>query len=398
MPTLTPRCPKLPSLPRQTYFRSSSVPVSVRFRSTSLNSLSPPPPSGYAHLPTRRLISLTGSDAAQFLQGLTTANISPTTTTGIYSGFLNAQGRVLHDVFICPLSQPHQHSPNELGFLIEVDASEQDRLARWLQRYKLRAKVAIRPLDPTELAVWSTWDERHSHEHEHTPSNTPPPQVIEFADSRAPGMGRRIFSPGGTIPPSVAGSEASLDQYTLRRMMKGVPEGQREISRETALPQESCMDYMGAIDFRKGCYVGQELTIRTQHTGVVRKRILPVQLYAPGTAPPDSLEYRREFSDKLLPPSSGGSNIVRVDGKGRSAGKWIGGVGNVGLALCRLEVMTETVLTAEGGLWKEGDEFMVRWKEEQEEGTGGQEREVRLKAFIPSWHRERAAGLNVRRG
>ena len=158
------------------------------------------------------------------------------------------------------------------------------------------------------------------------------------------------------------------------------------------------MDYMGAIDFRKGCYVGQELTIRTQHTGVVRKRILPVQLYAPGTAPPDSLEYRREFSDKLLPPSSGGSNIVRVDGKGRSAGKWIGGVGNVGLALCRLEVMTETVLTAEGGLWKEGDEFMVRWKEEQEEGTGGQEREVRLKAFIPSWHRERAAGLNVRRG
>jgi folate-binding protein YgfZ len=33
------------------------------------------------------------------------------------------------------------------------------------------------------------------------------------------------------------------------------------------------------VDFRKGCYVGQELTIRTYHTGVVRKRIVPVQIY-----------------------------------------------------------------------------------------------------------------------
>lgn len=36
------------------------------------------------------------------------------------------------------------------------------------------------------------------------------------------------------------------------------------------------------VDFRKGCYVGQELTIRTYHTGVVRKRIVPIQIYKDG--------------------------------------------------------------------------------------------------------------------
>ena len=49
------------------------------------------------------------------------------------------------------------------------------------------------------------------------------------------------------------------------------PEGQIEIPKETALPLESNIDIMGGIDFRKGCYVGQELTIRTHHTGVVRE-------------------------------------------------------------------------------------------------------------------------------
>ena len=38
-----------------------------------------------------------------------------------------------------------------------------------------------------------------------------------------------------------------------------------------------------SVEFRKGCYVGQELTVRTYHTGVIRKRILPVVIHRPGT-------------------------------------------------------------------------------------------------------------------
>ena len=158
------------------------------------------------------------------------------------------------------------------------------------------------------------------------------------------------------------------------------------------MPQESNIDYMGGIDFRKGCYVGQELTIRTHHTGVVRKRILPVQIYSAegNSKPPDQLMY--DDGTKIsLPPK--GANISRVEKKGRSAGKWLGGVGNIGLALCRLELMTDTVLTGEGSQWSPEHEFRVAW--EPEEGVEGGE--VRVKAFVPDWHRSRAEGQKLHR-
>ena len=124
----------------------------------------------------------------------------------------------------------------------------------------------------------------------------------------------------GTILSQVGDfKELSSEEYTIRRILNGIPEGIEDMWPEQSLPLESNFDYMNGgkakipgeifclrnikknvyirfyinalnsnllfffltkiVDFRKGCYVGQELTIRTYHTGVVRKRILPVQLY-----------------------------------------------------------------------------------------------------------------------
>jgi len=162
-----------------------------------------------------------------------------------------------------------------------------------------------------------------------------------------------------------------------------VPEGQSEIAHGTALPLECNMDYMGGIDFRKGCYVGQELTIRTRHTGVVRKRVLPVRLYTVGEEVGEAgLVYDERWKGGL--PGSG-ANIVRVgaEGKaaGRSAGRWAAGVGNVGLALCRLEVMVGEGVAGE---------FKVVGEDGDEEGG-----EVRVKAFVPSWHLNRGGVVDV---
>ena len=304
----------------------------------------------------------------------------------------------MHDVFIYPaahsknyqrtvLGEKHKGDP---GLIIEVDANEVDPLARHLKRFKLRAKVDIRVLEEHEWRVWQAWGPLGESESEELPVHD-----MACLDGRAPDLGYRVVTcedKGSSVVTREASVSPSFKEYEVRRMLTGVAEGQGEMLRESALPQESNIDYMGGIDFRKGCYVGQELTIRTHHTGVVRKRILPVQIYDPGAGekPSDALTYDQN-SKMVLPPR--GANISRVDKKGRSAGKWLGGVANIGLALCRLEVMTDTVLTGEGSQWDPEQEFKVAW--EPEEGKEGGE--VKIKAFVPYWHETRAEQQKLHR-
>ncbi|KAG4434588.1 ccr4 associated factor, partial [Cadophora sp. M221] len=119
----------------QRLYSSSSSP-------TNLAQAPPPPPAaGFTHLPSRRLIALTGPDSTHYLQGVITANLtSSSPPAGFYAAFLNAQGRLLNDVFIYPYTESGKGD----GWLIEVDAKEVTVLAKHIRRYKLRAKFEVR--------------------------------------------------------------------------------------------------------------------------------------------------------------------------------------------------------------------------------------------------------------
>jgi folate-binding protein YgfZ len=280
---------------------------------------------------------------------------------------------VLHDVFIYPEKEKD-------GWLIEVDAKEAERLAKHIKRYKLRAKFDVRLLDAAEKVVWSLWKEAPSDQWTAHSLDGKEEAVegIGCEDKRAPGMGRRIILPAGRKPEDDV-EEVDEGIYRIRRYLKGVPEGQAELIRESSLPQESNIDFMGGIDYRKGCYIGQELTIRTHHTGVVRKRILPVMLYGNDEAIPDTLEFKPGVDLSADIPA--GASIGRVEKRGRSAGKWVAGVGNIGLGLCRLEIMTDTTIQGESGGYQEGDEFKLEWQLE-----GCEPAMVKIRAFVPPWH------------
>ncbi|KAK0709038.1 hypothetical protein B0T26DRAFT_599516, partial [Lasiosphaeria miniovina] len=374
-----------------------------------------PVPSGLAALSSRRLISVSGPDAARYLQGVITANIlaSPSPSpgqqphqnaaAGFYGAFLTATGRVLHDVFIYrDTSRPD----GDDGFLVEVDAAEAERLEKHIRRYKLRAKFDVRLLDPAERRVWHAWGGGSgillSGGNDHA-------GTIALQDSRAPGLGYRLVTAGGSeSPPEVVESTAAaaatdglavVDEhaYTVWRYLHGVAEGQGEMLREHALPHESNLDVMGGVDFRKGCYVGQELTIRTEHRGVVRKRILPCVLYDSSDNIPQQLSYRPTITaggpgeeDNTASAVLAETSIGRVGKRGRSAGKWLRGAGNVGLALCRLETMTDVAplllpgeMAAAPGAFTPEDEFVVSTTGEEEEDG----RTLRIKAFVPDWLR-----------
>ncbi|XDG01182.1 hypothetical protein ABKA04_000797 [Annulohypoxylon sp. FPYF3050] len=375
----------------------------------------PPPKSAYAHLSSRRLISVAGPDAPKFLHGIITqavvaepstsggrrfnspsSSISTANSTagspGFYAAFLNATGRVLHDVFVYrdTLGLSGGAGADGEAFVVEVDAEQVDVLAKHIKRYKLRSKLACRVLDEGECAAWQVWDSASS-----LPAAPRVKGGITLADTRAPGMGYRVLRRGdgtGNLELDVEKSDDTA--YRIHRYLLGVAEGQAEIPREQALPLEANMDVAGGIDFRKGCYVGQELTIRTRHRGVVRKRILPCLLY-PSSPPPQQLEYSPRIggheqgegvSAEDVPPNL---SIGRDGAKGRSAGTWLRGVGNVGLALCRLQIMTDVELpgeTAAAPFDPSKDEFLVKWGAD-EEGNG--EQSIKIKAFVPDWLREK---------
>ncbi|KAL2159555.1 hypothetical protein VTH06DRAFT_2124 [Thermothelomyces fergusii] len=354
-----------------------------------------PSPAGLAELRSRKLISVSGPDAAKYLQGVITANLTPghagpnpasehiRTDAGFYAAFLTAQGRILHDVFVYRDPRDPSRPPGH-SWLIEVDAAEADRLQTHIKRYKLRARFDIRVLDDGEARVWHAWDDNSvagpspvETATTLSPHASSPTTIITVPDTRAPNLGHRILTLSPSPPPSpeaAGGGRLPLlpeAAYTLRRYLHGVPEGQAELLHGQALPHESNLDLTGAVDFRKGCYVGQELTIRTEHRGVVRKRVLPCLLYPDddhhhdGPSPttttttttassssPSSFYplYRAEIAPGLgadMVPAE--ASIGRVGRRGRSAGKWLRGVGNVGLALCRLETMTDVALPGEPG-------------------------------------------------
>ncbi|KAI1808691.1 Aminomethyltransferase folate-binding domain-containing protein [Daldinia bambusicola] len=419
--------------------RASAAPSTPTPPAAAAAAAPPPPPlSGYALLTSRRLISLAGPDAPRFLHGLITQPVldepgsgaarhrhnAPTASRaslaagapGFYSGFLNATGRVLHDVFVYRDTLGISASADAgHAFVVEVDAAQVHTLAQHIKRYKLRSKLEFRVLDEGEVGAWQVWDGSSSSPS--LPEQSPLSRLkdcIVLPDTRAPGMGYRVLRRGGGATADDNGLDLDLARsddtaYRVRRYLLGVAEGQAEILREQALPLESNMDVMGGIDFRKGCYVGQELTIRTRHRGVVRKRILPCLLY-PSSSPISSLPEKLEYApyigagEENKGSGEGGekkqhrsaadvpSNLsISPDrAKGRSVGTWLRGVGNLGLAVCRLPSMTDVELpgetAAKAPFDPARDEFAVKW-DTDEEGYGGQA--VKIKAFVPDWMRER---------
>ncbi|ORY75122.1 hypothetical protein BCR37DRAFT_334877, partial [Protomyces lactucae-debilis] len=264
----------------------------------------------------RALLRLSGRDTFKYLQTQTTNNLKSPQSQ--YTCFLNAQGRVLHDAFIYKIAED--------ACYLEVDAEQVAAVKEHLLRYKLRCKFVLEEVDPLALSVFST-----------DAASTMPAELIETSqdDLRGPDMGLRVLAKPDLIKSHT--NDTPLTDYIKRRFLRAIPEGAHEFGLDASgLPLERNLDLMGGVDFHKGCYLGQELTVRTYHTGVIRKRILPVRLAESAAALPDALESQMDAGDGSIAYTQGKQDI-KLEGTNRPVGKLIGRMGNLGLALYRLE-------------------------------------------------------------
>ncbi|ORZ01889.1 hypothetical protein BCR42DRAFT_429821 [Absidia repens] len=334
----------------------------------------------FAKVPHRHLLEMDGPDSAKFLQGLIT-NHMPLISAGgdgFYTAFLTPQGRTLYDAFVYPVNAgenfPHQK------YILDFSAIEGRSLLKHLKLYLLRSKIKIRDVT-NDYSLYHLWG-----------SSPPPPPIksatpdvptpagtlikktsrwsdIGCVDPRVPGFGYRAVIPNDqdvhSMLPSNEYSELPSEEYTIRRLLQGIPEGPDDIWPEQSLPLESNIDYMNGVDFRKGCYVGQELTIRTYHTGVVRKRIVPVQFYKEGESVPDTQFVDRKIQ---LPDTYQCQSDIRLanGSSKRGVGKTCSGVHNIGLSLMRLEHVEKAVAGEPVGFKIDNSDLLLR-------------------PFLPSW-------------
>jgi len=142
-------------------------------------------------------------------------------------------------------------------------------------------------------------------------------KAVSYVDPRLPALGVRVLAPAGEAA-AILGSHGFLPampaDYDALRLSLGVPDGSRDLPVEKALLLESGFDELNGVDWKKGCYMGQELTARTKYRGLVRKRLLPVTIDGP---PP--------------PP---GTPVMLGD---KEAGEMRSAAGDRGLALLRLD-------------------------------------------------------------
>jgi folate-binding protein YgfZ len=209
-----------------------------------------------ALLADRAAIRVTGSDARAFLQGLITNDIEKAKgEAAIHAGLLTPQGKILFDFFVVPVAD---------GFLLDVAKVKAGELMQRLGFYKLRAQVEIaeEPL-LTAAAAWGA-------------SPQLPKGAVSYADPRLPALGLRILLPSNASLVDL-GSAVAEAVYHARRIALGVPEGGRDYAYGDTFPHEVLFDQLNGVDFKKGCFVGQEVVSRMEHRGTARKRIVGIE-------------------------------------------------------------------------------------------------------------------------
>ncbi|VEN49925.1 unnamed protein product [Callosobruchus maculatus] len=272
----------------------------------------------------RTVIRVSGEDVTDYLQGLITNDInhlSKSPTGALYAMLLNTKGRVLYDTIV--------YKTSDKVYLIECEKQVVEPVARHLKMYKVRRKINIDNLQD-EYNVYALINHGTSLE-----SNIGVNDMHVFKDPRIQELGYRIVAENSvTVKDSISKLSTStiLEQkgsYKYLRYSLGVGEGIQDHPPGNSFPLECNCDYLHGISFHKGCYIGQELTARTHHTGVVRKRLMPLYF--------SKLPTDKPKDDAIIHEST-------------NLGKLRGIEGDVGLGLLRIDqtLKHEHITVADG--------------------------------------------------
>ena len=264
-------------------------------------------------LEDRGFIQVTGAEAKDFLQNIVTNDVEKVTdSSSVFSSILTPQGKYLFEFFILKLKD---------SYLLECEKESTEEIIKILNYYKLRSKVDFINLNK-EYSVSVISLEKFK---EIDSSNSSKGKTINYEDGliyidpRNDKLGAKIISKIGTVQIKIKKLNlnfADKNKYYKNCFELGIPQINLKNLKDKIFGIENNLDELNGIDFKKGCYVGQENTSRIKLRNKLRRRILPVQKISGEISENDIIKYKDLEIGKIMiskPYSFGLIKIVDPD-------------------------------------------------------------------------------------
>lgn len=217
-------------------------------------------------------IRVEGDDRIQFLQGQLTQDINLISQDkALYAGFCNPKGRVLA-FMLCYVAHESIH--------IQLDSSIKEFILKKLKMYVLRSKVSLNLLEETFTSIGFVGAKALVERNIQTPQNHL--DIAQCQDVMIMRIGQnseryQLMGETSKVNEFIklnfsAYSTMGLDDWNNLNILDGIPDIY-PTTQEAFIPQSLNMDLIEGINFKKGCYTGQEIVARTHYLGKVKRRM-----------------------------------------------------------------------------------------------------------------------------
>lgn len=234
--------------------------------------------------PDRVIFRASGADAEKLLHDTVTGHVASDMEGGQWWALLTPQGKIVAEGLVGWADD---------AFWLDVHQDCAETFAKMMRLYKMRAAMEMEKLSETHAVGWS---------------ETAPESGLNHADPRGGGIGFRVIA----TRTDAADWTDNETPYTQKRVANGVVEVGADVPPSSQFAHDIGMDFNGGIDFKKGCYIGQEVVSRMKHRGTARRR--PVIVSGVSGAKGDSVLVEGRSAGELGAVSGNDAvAILRID-------------------------------------------------------------------------------------
>jgi len=260
-------------------------------------------------LEDRGFIQVKGVEAKDFLQNIVTNNIEKVTSNStVFSSILTPQGKYLFEFFILKL---------EDTYLIECEKELTEEIIKILNYYKLRSKVDFINLNKKYKASVISLEKFKEIDNSNLSKGTTInyEEDIIYVDPRNQELGAKIISKIETTQNNIKKLNLNItdkNKYYNKSFKLGIPQINLNRLKDKIFGVENNLDELNGIDFKKGCYVGQENTARIKLRNKLRRRILPVQKISGEISENDIIKYKDAEIGKIMISKPYSFGLIKV--------------------------------------------------------------------------------------